>query len=284
MCRCLNVGKSSYYDWKKGQQQEWPTSRKELLKKDIKSVFEDNREVYGSPRIKEGLDRKGWNVSRAYVGRLMKEMGIKRILRKKFVATTDSKHNFTVAHNALEQNFATEELGKVWVSDITYIKVQKEWAYLTTMIDLADRKVVGWSVSANMAFEQTVSRAWLKARGQRRIEQGFLLHSDQGIQYACSKMQQLFTLSKGMSQSMSRKGNCWDNAVAESFFKTIKHECLKRYVFMDLDQLNEVVHSYMQWYNKERYHSAIGYKTSVEKEAELSIRINKVAKNFMSGF
>ena len=205
-------------------------------------------------------------------------MGIRSVLRRKFKATTDSKHNLQVAKNLLNREFKVQELGKVWVSDITYIRVNSSWMYLTTMIDLADRKVVGWSLSQTMTVEDTVLKAWTQARNTRTIADDFILHSDRGIQYACNKTQNLFTYNKKTTQSMSRKGNCWDNAVAESFFKTIKYEMIYRCRFTSKEQLNQAIDQYIIWYNTQRIHSSLDYKTPLEKERELkNLDYKKVA-------
>ena len=161
----------------------------------------------------------------------MKQMGLKSILKRKFVSTTDSNHTQPIANNVLNREFSSLKIGKKWVSDITYIRINEDWNYLTTIIDLADRKVVGWSLSEDMTVKNTVLEAWIKARKVRAIDKEFIFHSDRGVQYASNKMTKLFTFNTSITQSMSRKGNCWDNAVAESFFKTIKHEWLYSFKF-----------------------------------------------------
>ncbi len=209
----------------------------------------------------------------------MKNMGLKSVFSKKFrVLTTDSKHDYPIAENLLNRNFNVQELGKVWVSDITYIRIGEKWGYLTVIIDLADRKVVGWSLSADMTYENTVLKAWVMARNNRKIIKGFIFHSDRGSQYACNKMKNLFSFQL-KNQSMSRKGNCWDNAVAESFFKSIKYESLLRYKFNDFKQLHNRLDNYILWYNTRRIHSNLGYMTPLEKELEIksNYKYKKVA-------
>ena len=148
-------------------------------------------------------------------------MGLRSVLKRKFVITTDSKHAFPTAKNELDRDFTSLKLGYKWVSDITYIRVNDDWNYLTTIIDLADRKVVRWSLSEDMTTQNTVMPAWMSARNNRNIIDGFIFHSDRGVQYAFNKMTNL-SFNRKVIQSMSRKGDFWDNAVAESFFKTIK--------------------------------------------------------------
>jgi transposase InsO family protein len=247
------------------------------LKERIRVVFEESRCIYGSFRVQKMLEREGLKYSRSYIAVLMRAMGLKSILRRKYVVTTDSNHSFPIPGNQLDREFNCLELGKKWVSDITYIRVGDHWNYLTTILDLADRKIVGWSLSEDMTAQNTVISAWIKARRNRDIKYDFIFHSDRGVQYASNKMTNIFSFNKKITQSMSRKGNCWDNAVAESFFKTIKHECLYRYKFKSFLQLNHCIDDYINWYNTKRIHSSLGYLTPLEKEMELRILINNVA-------
>ena len=169
------------------------------------------------------------------------------------------------------------KLGEKWVSDITYIRVKDDWNYLTTIMDLADRRIVGWSLSEDMTTQNTIMKAWLSARNNRSITDGFIFHSDRGVQYASNKMTDLFSFNRKIMQSMSRKGNCWDNAVAESFFKTIKCEWLYRFKFNSYSQLYDSIHDYINWYNNERLHSSLGYLSPLEMEIKLRGFSNKAA-------
>lgn len=268
MCKLLHVSKNAYYSWKRGECKE-PSGNKEAHKKTIGEIFEENKGRYGSYRICKAMNGTGLDISRAYVGRLMKEMGLRARTRKKFVATTDSKHALPVAPNLLNRDFAAERTGMKWVGDITYVWTDEGWAYLTTVIDLADRRVVGWSLSADMTTENTVWAAWVNARAARGIHEGFVFHSDRGAQYASAMFSGIFRDNKKASQSMSRKGNCWDNAVAESFFKTIKYEELNHYSFENREQLYQCIEEYILWYNTKRMHSSLGYQTPLEREIEI---------------
>lgn len=277
MCQYLSISRNAYYQWKKKGQSISPSAQKTMtLKERIQYIYEESKQVYGSYRIQKKLAKESIYVSRSYVGRLMAEMGLRSILKKKFVVTTDSSHSYKVAANHLKRSFTVHELGTRWVSDITYIKVNDSWAYLTTMIDLADRQVVGWSVSEDMTTENTVLKAWIHARNRREIKDDFILHSDRGVQYASNIISSLFLRLPCAKQSMSRKGNCWDNAVAESFFKSIKYECLYRYKFENMTQLSNTVNEYIYWYNHKRLHSSLGYLTPKEKEFQIKFN-NKVA-------
>lgn len=269
MCRCMRVSKSAYYHWLKTKDLIILESPKQRLMERIKFIFEQNRQIYGSCRIQKMLEREGFLYSRSYVGLLMKEMGLKSVLRKKYVITTDSNHRFPIASNELNRDFTSLKLGEKWVSDITYIRVNDDWNYLTTIIDLADRKVVGWALSEDMTTENTIIKAWDSARENRAISDHLIFHSDRGVQYASNKMCSLFSFNRKITQSMSRKGNCWDNAVAESFFKTIKCEWLYRFKFTSYNQLFDSISDYINWYNTERLHSTLGYITPLEMEVKL---------------
>jgi len=276
MCKCMRVSKNAYYHWFKSKDLITINTPRMFLKERVKVIFEQSKEIYGSCRIQKMLEREGLIYSRSYVGLLMKEMGLKSILKRKFVVTTNSKHAFKIASNELNRNFTSIKLGEKWVSDITYIRVGESWNYLTTIMDLADRKIVGWALSDDMTTKNTVMKAWCSAREQRDINNGFIFHSDRGVQYASNKMTNLFSFNKKVTQSMSRKGNCWDNAVAESFFKTIKYEWLYRFKFNSASQLNKSIHSYITWYNTKRLHSSLGYLTPLEVELKLK-GVTKIA-------
>ena len=277
MCKCMRVSKNSYYNWIKRKDLVTTKASKILLKERIKVIFEQNRQIYGSYRIQKMLERENLIYSRSYIGLLMKEMGLKSVLKRKYVITTNSKHSFPIAENELNRDFTSLKLGEKWVSDITYIRVNDNWNYLTTILDLADRKIVGWSLSEDMTTENTIMKAWINARATRSINYSLIFHSDRGVQYASNKMSSLFSFNKKITQSMSRKGNCWDNAVAESFFKTIKHEWLYRFKFTSYNQLFNSIEDYIDWYNTKRLHSVLGYLSPLEMEIKLRGIIKKAA-------
>jgi transposase InsO family protein len=186
---------------------------------------------------------------------------------KRFKVTTDSKHNYPVAPNLLDQEFFTSRPGEVWVSDITYVRTKSGWLYLTVIIDLYDRKVIGWSMSKGLSAEETVIPAWRMAVRNRPITQKLIFHSDRGIQYACHAFTRILKANSLVIQSMSRKGNCWDNAVAESFFKTIKVEWIYRHTFTNQEQAQLSIFEWIEsWYNRRRRHSALNYQTIEEFE------------------
>ncbi len=276
MCKCMKVSRNSYYNWFSNKRNI--NEKLVHLKERIQYHFQQNRCVYGSTRIQKKLQSEGLVYSISYIGRLMRQMGLKSILKRKFVITTQSKHDNPIAKNVLNRDFTSTQIGQKWVSDITYIPVGKSWNYLTTIIDLADRKVVGWTLSENLTTEHTVYKAWIKARNTRTIKNNLIFHSDRGVQYTSNKIVKLLNTNAKVIQSMSRKGNCWDNAVAESFFKTIKYECLNQYQFDNYLQLYNCVEKYIYWYNTKRIHSALGYLTPIEMERKLqNINYKKVA-------
>jgi transposase InsO family protein len=273
----MKVNKSCYYHWFKQKDMNTIKSSTFFLKERIKVIFDQSREIYGSSRIQKQLEREGLFYSRSYVSLLMKQLGLRSVLKRKHVITTNSKHAFAIADNVLNRSFSSLRLGEKWVSDITYIRVNDDWNYLTTIIDLADKRVVGWSLSEDMTTENTIIKAWNLARNNRAITNKFIFHSDRGVQYASNRITTMFSFSNKITQSMSRKGNCWDNAVAESFFKTIKYEWLYRFKYLSYKQLYCSIEDYINWYNNERLHSSLGYLSPLEMELKLKGFFNKVA-------
>jgi len=266
MCQAFKVSKSAFYRW----QNYLPSGRdmeNRLLLHEIRRVHEQSRASYGSPRITEELRSRGFEVSRPRVSRLMKKNGIRAVHAKKFVVTTDSKHTYPVVGNRLERDFTAESKGRGWVSDITYIKTGSGWLYLTVILDLFDRKVIGWSQSSGLDAESTSIAAWRMAVKNRPPSERLIFHSDRGIQYACGTFTGLLDSYKCVERSMSRKGNCWDNAVAESFFKTIKVELIYRNRYSTKEDASLSVFEWIEtWYNRQRRHSALGNLTINEFE------------------
>ena len=255
MCAVLGVSSSGYYHWKKELRKQ---EKNKEIDEQIVKIFNKSRATYGSPRIYKTLQRAGVQTSESTVARRMRSLDISPERKKRFVATTDSEHEQPIAENILNRQFSVREIGRVWVGDITYIRLRDYFVYLTTVIDLADRMVVGWHLSDNMTDSDTTIAAFKKALANRKITEGLIFHSDRGVQYASKDFRALLK-QKNCIQSMSRKGNCWDNAVAESFFKTIKRESLNRYQFKTKDQVYSVVFDYIDgWYNTQRIHTTLG--------------------------
>ena len=267
MCKVLNVSSSGYYYWRK-----YPVGARQLnqskLIDDIRQVHTQSRGRYGSPRIASELRERGVKASRNRVARLMHKESMRSVMYKKYrVQTTDTAHDYPIAENLLNREFTAEKPGQKWVSDITYIPTGEGWLYLTTVLDLADRKVVGWALSETLRAIDTSIAAWQMALKNRKIEGKLLFHSDRGVQYACTDFRnQLKSLP--VVQSMSRRGNCWDNAVAESFFKTFKSELVNQVDFHTRDEARLATFEYIEgWYNRRRRHSSLNYQAPAHQES-----------------
>lgn len=266
MCDVFKISQSSYYHWiKNGTSERWKENERLLV--EIMKIFKESKCSYGSPRMTEELKARGWKVSRPRVARIMRAAGLVARRRRKFVATTDSKHNYPVAPNVLNRKFSASRPGEVWVSDLSYIRTKRGWLYLTVIIDLFDRKVIGWAMSQGLSTAETIIPAWFMAITNRPISSDLIFHSDRGIQYASEEFTEILKANKLITRSMSRKGNCWDNSVAESFFKSIKVEWIYTQTFEDQAQATLSIFEWIEsWYNKRRRHSALGYKTIDEFE------------------
>lgn len=244
------------------------------LEQEILEAFQNSKNIYGSPRITQVLNKKQIKVSRPRVARTMKKVRLRSVVKKKFKATTDSNHKFPVPENKLDRDFKPGTLKAVWVSDITYIKTKQGWLYLTTVIDLGDRKIIGWALSSTMRAIETVVPAFKMTQKNRPITQKLIFHSDRGVQYACNEFRKLLARNPLITRSMNRKGNCWDNAVAESFFKTLKTECAYQNKFTNKAHAALVVFEYIEaWYNRKRLHSALGHMSPEEFGRNLNKQI-----------
>ena len=219
MCKVLKVSQSGYYRWKHNKISE-KTKKMIALKEKITAIYFESKQRYGSPRIAIELNVLGYKISRITVAKYMKQLGLFSKLSKKFKVTTDSKHSYLLVENVLNRQFLVSQPSKAWVSDITYIHTKEGFLYLTTIMDLYDRKIIGWSLSDGMSTNETTLASWKMAIKNRNIETGLIFHSDRGVQYANNKFANVLESYK-VTRSMSRKGNCWDNAVAESFFKVV---------------------------------------------------------------
>ena len=266
MCRVIGASRSGYYRWKIQPQSKRQQENEKILI-EIKESHKNSRRAYGSPRITVELKAKGMKCGENRVALLMKTHGIVGKAKKKFKATTNSTHALSVAENLLKQNFATEKPNTVWVSDITYVWTSEGWLYLAVILDLFSRQVVGWAMSDRLTSGFVV-KALYQAIGRRHPSLGCILHSDRGIQYASTDFRDVLS-AYGFIQSMSRKGNCYDNAVAESFFHTLKTEHVYDYRYETRAEARQSIFDYIEmFYNRQRRHSALGYRSPVSFELE----------------
>jgi len=266
MCAVLEVSSSGYYAWRDRAPSQRTQENRELAKH-MQIIHDKARHTYGSPRIHAKLLKQGFQVSRGRVQRLMKANGIEPRRRKRYKKiTTNSKHSYPVAQNLLDQDFTAEAPNLKWVADISYIPTQEGWLYLAAVMDLYSRRIVGWAMDANL--EATLVEDALKmAIHQRRPGSDLLHHSDRGSQYACNDYQDLLK-SHGILPSMSRTGNCYDNAVMESFFGSLKTECVHHCNYPTRNQAKRDIFEYIEvFYNRERIHSTLGYLSPHEYEA-----------------
>jgi putative transposase len=265
MCRVLEVSRTGYYAYR-----HRPTSERELenrlLVRQIRRVQQANRKSYGSPRMMRELRDQGRKCGRHRVARLMRENGLGARRKKRFRKTTDSRHSFRCAENLVEREFTVDAPNRVWVSDVTYIWTREGWLYLAAILDLYSRKAVGWGLGVRNDTD-LVLRALRMAIARRHPESGLIFHSDRGSTYAAD----LFTAElrrHGFVPSMSRKGDCWDNAVAESFFSSLKTEWLWEGGYDTVSDAMGEVFSYVEmFYNPRRRHSYLGYQSPDAFEA-----------------
>lgn len=264
MCKVLKVSRSGYYAWLKRPQSE-RKKRKERLAKRIKQIFLESRRLYGSPKITEELRSEGEKISRKTVARIMKELGLRSRTVKKYKATTNSNHSLPVHENKLNQQFVAQAPNQVWMADITYIPTDEGWLYLASIMDLYTRKIVGWYADKQMT-KALVLQALERAYKQQQPEKEVLHHSDRGSQYASSEYQDRLK-QYGMIGSMSRKGNCYDNACIESFHSIIKRELVYLEKFKTRKEAKKQIYEYIEFfYNRRRIHSSIGYVSPIKHE------------------
>ena len=265
MCRQLKVSRTGYCQWKS----RTPSDRSianQVLDAQVAAIHAGSKRSYGRPRIVQGLRDQGVQVSQERVRNSLKRQGLRPVYKRPYRVTTDSNHNKPIAPNVLERRFDGWQVNQAWVADITYVATAEGWLYLACVMDLASRRIVGWSMNERITAE-LVCQALQSAYWRRRPSQGLILHSDRGSQYAGRQHRQLIK-DYAMIQSMSRKANCWDNAVMESFFKTLKVERIHqlRYPTRALAKL-DIVDWIEGFYNQTRMHSSLGYKTPVDIES-----------------
>lgn len=276
MCRLLGVTRSGYYGYQQRQASKPVDYYHQELLEAVKDIAKASDDTYGSRRMKKALNVLSYPVSRHKARKLMKEAGVAVKHRKKFKVTTNSNHKQPIFENKLKRDFTVSSPNQAYVGDITYLWTQEGWLYLAVVIDLYSRKVVGWSMSSRMK-SSLVCDALKMALWQRRPAPGLIVHSDRGSQYASKDYRRLLK-AHGFIGSMSRKGDCWDNAVAESFFGSLKQERVQwRHYQTRYEAQQDVLNYLSMWYNPHRLHSYLGYKSPNQYEAETVEQMKKVA-------
>ena len=275
LCTVLGVSRSGFYAWLA----RVPSARSEedaRLRIHVAAIHERSRGTYGSPRVHAELRASGITVSRKRVARLMRELGIASRRKRRYKATTDSGHKLPVATNVLDREFEVDAPDVAWVTDITYVWTSEGWLYLAAILDLFSRRVVGFAMS-NRIDRALVLEAFRSAVGRRAPTAGLLHHSDRGSQYASADYQDALD-NLGVVCSMSRKGNCWDNAVAESFFATLKTELVYLTKFKTREEAKRAIFDFIEsFYNHRRRHSTLGYLSPVEYENQFNQEMKSAA-------
>ena len=264
LAKCLNVSSSGYYRWKRFSPHRMDQELK--LVRAIEDVHRGSRKTYGSPRILRALRAMGWPVSKPKVERLMRKYQIRSKTKRRFRVTTQSKHAHPISENLLARRFDVQELNRVWAADITYVWTEQGWLYLAVILDLSSRQVVGWSMAERLNKELCLA-ALTMALQKRRPEPGLVHHSDRGCQYACHEYRAKLS-TYGIISSMSRKGNCWDNAVVESFFRSLKTELVYHDRYATRDEARAAIFDWIEvFYNRQRLHSTLGYVSPAQYES-----------------
>ncbi len=263
MCRVLGVSRSGLYAWRRRPRRNARELCNAVLLHRIRRIHKASRGTYGSPRVHRQLRREEVCIAKKRVERLMRSDGLRGRIRRQFRTTTDSNHSFPVAPNTLNRQFTAESPDQIWAGDITYIQTKSGWTYLAVILDLYSRMVIGWALADHMRTE-LVESALSAALGWREPAPDLLHHSDRGSQYA-SEAYRSCLAEHDIEVSMSRRGNCYDNAVVESFFGTLKQELVHHERWADLAQARAAIHDYIEvFYNRQRLHSSLDYRTPSE--------------------
>ena len=265
-CQTLGVSTSGYYQWCRNPVGKRQTRREELTEK-IRAVHEASRRTYGSPRVRAALLHQGVKLNRKTVARIMRDAAIRSKVARKFKArTTDSRHAYPVAQNVLDRRFGVERLDAAWLCDITYIPTGEGFLYLAGVLDLCSRKIVGWSMAAHLRAELVIDALGM-ATARRSPAPGLLHHSDRGVQYCCGPYRAELQ-AWGMVASMSRVGDCYDNAPKESFWATLKKELVSDQTFATREEARAAIFEYIEvFYNRQRLHSSLGFLSPEQFEA-----------------
>jgi transposase InsO family protein len=268
-CKVLGVSSSGYYAWLKREPSKRVVANQNLLS-DIRRIHWNSHKRYGSPRVLATLRAGGKRIGKSRVEKLMHDNDLRALSKKRVrISTTDSKHNLPVAPNLVDRNFSALAPNDKWLADITYIPTDEGWLFLAAILDVCTRKIVGWAVRDHMRTELPLA-ALMMATQRQRPQPGLIHHSDRGSQYASHDYRDVLTKA-GMVQSMSRKGNCWDNAPMESFFHTLKTELVHHKSYATREDAKRDLFQYIEgFYNHQRIHSALGYLTPDQMEKKLA--------------
>lgn len=268
LCKVMRVSRSGFYQClKRVSQRPDNNSTEATLKTRMRAVFKQHRSKYGARRIMKELNNEGHRVGIYKVRRMMRDLGLKAKTPRRYKVTTDSRHSYPVAPNVLNRKFDVDRPNRAWTTDITYVWTLEGWMYLAIVMDLFSRQIVGWAMDKRMKA-QLVIDALAMAYWMRKPDKGLIHHSDRGSQYACHQYQN-FLKAYGMIPSMSRKGDCWDNAPTERFFRSLKSERLSDYAFTTRKAAKSEVLDYIGYYNGIRLHSTLGYQSPIAYEKEL---------------
>ena len=288
LCRVMQVCRGGFYAWRQREKSMHKSARQlqnERLTEQIRTAHIASKETYGSPRIFAELKEAGARCSEKRIARLMRLAGIRAVAPKRFVATTDSSHNLPIAENLLERTFEAEMPNTRWTADITYIWTSQGWLYLAVILDLFSRRIVGWAMDRTIERSLVLSALDMAIAGRRPIPNStdalhaldVLCHSDRGSQYASDDYQKRLQ-EAGIVCSMSRRGNCWDNAPTESFFASLKKEMVYRTRFETRDQARSEIFRWIEvWYNRKRRHSTLGYMSPEAYERRHQRTVNAIA-------
>jgi putative transposase len=267
MCRVLEISRSGYYSWK-GREYSATAHRREVMRSKVTKLFKQFKKRYGAIRLTRELKSLGIACSHNYVASILRELGVRACNGKGFRYSKPNSSKKNIQPNILGRNFKTSRPNEKWVTDITYIRVNGKWLYLAAVMDLCSKAIVGWSL-ANHMMDSLINEAFEMAISRRKITGTLLVHSDQGIQYRSNEYQQNL-LSYGCQQSMSRKGNCWDNAAMESFFSRLKVELVYAEQFKNFDHAKLLIFEYIEvFYNRIRRHSANNYLSPMQFEQQI---------------